>query len=154
MHFTTKNYNCLVSHVLTLCRWTSGNHLMNVVSKLCLTASGVKDYDLVAASKCQSNNSAQAWECRDLDLLVLQGRFIHLNWRGDNFGKMVMFTGKGDWSRWIVFETQRNLCTQIYQGMYQNNCFSFHQLLCPRCHYNRSNTLFIHFILFSIFFSF
>uniref|UniRef100_A0A8C4QLD3 Mannose receptor, C type 1b n=1 Tax=Eptatretus burgeri TaxID=7764 RepID=A0A8C4QLD3_EPTBU len=58
----------------------TSNHLMNVVSKLCLTASGVEDYDLVAASKCQSNNSAQAWECRDLDLLVLQGRFIHLNW--------------------------------------------------------------------------
>uniref|UniRef100_UPI00358E4E95 macrophage mannose receptor 1-like isoform X1 n=2 Tax=Myxine glutinosa TaxID=7769 RepID=UPI00358E4E95 len=99
-------------------RWTSANHLMNVASKLCLTASGLKDYDLVIMSKCASNNSAQAWECRDLDLVVLQGRSIHLNWRGDDFGKMVMFTGKGLWSRWIVFQTNRNLCTQTYQEVF------------------------------------
>ncbi|XP_077777281.1 uncharacterized protein LOC114587925 isoform X3 [Podarcis muralis] len=94
-------------------RWFSRGLLLHVDSLLCVAAPKAKRKETVRLEPCNGTNPLQRWECRDHDLLALEGKDLYFNY-GNSLDRVVMlFDGNGPWSRWLTYGTRQNICSTL-----------------------------------------
>ncbi|CAI5796311.1 Hypothetical predicted protein [Podarcis lilfordi] len=92
-------------------RWFSRGLLLHMHSLLCVAAPKAKRKETVRLEPCNGTNPLQRWECRDHDLLALEGKDLYFNY-GNSLDRVVMlFDGNGPWSRWVTYSTRQNICS-------------------------------------------
>ncbi|XP_053227344.1 uncharacterized protein LOC128405129 isoform X3 [Podarcis raffonei] len=92
-------------------QWFSRGLLLHVDSLLCVAAPKAKRKETVRLEPCNGTNPLLRWECRDHDLLALEGKDLYFNY-GNNLDRVVMlFDGNGPWSRWVTYGTRQNICS-------------------------------------------
>ncbi|XP_034293722.1 macrophage mannose receptor 1-like isoform X2 [Pantherophis guttatus] len=92
-------------------QWLSRGLLRHVASQLCVEASTAKNRVAILLKPCNVQRSFQHWECRDHDLLALQGTDLYFNY-GNSAKKIAMlYSQNGHWSRWLIYGTHSNICS-------------------------------------------
>ena len=93
--------------------WTrDGQQIMSALGQEkseCISVSKLVKYQKIIMYPCQSNTSFQRWECKDGDLLSIQGQKLYFNF-GHHGADIVLYTGSGSYSRWVKHSTGRSLC--------------------------------------------
>ncbi|KAJ6657700.1 hypothetical protein lerEdw1_002201 [Lerista edwardsae] len=91
-------------------QWVNQSLLRHVDSQLCVAAEMAKSQTALFLKPCNAQSPLQRWECRDGDLLALEGEELYFNY-GNNIRKVVMlYKGNGPWSRWLINGTRSNIC--------------------------------------------
>ena len=75
----------------------------------CVSVDQRLTFTKVIMESCHSNTSFQGWECKDGDLLSIQGQELYFNF-GQHGTDIVLYTGSGSYSRWVKLSTGRSLC--------------------------------------------
>ena len=75
----------------------------------CISVSQPLNFQRIILGPSHSNTSFQRWECKDGDLLSIQGKPLFFNY-GNAGADIVLYTGNGSWSRWVKYSTGRSLC--------------------------------------------
>lgn len=95
-------------------QWLSRGLLRHVASQLCVEASTAKNRVAILLKPCNVRRSFQHWECRDHDLLALQGTDLYFNY-GNSAKKLAMlYSQNGRWSRWLIYGTHSNICSSEF----------------------------------------
>ena len=92
--------------------WTPCQQIISAVeheNPECISFEQPVNMQNVVMDSCKSNTSFEKWECKDGDLLSVQGKELYLNY-GNKGGDVVLYTGNGLWSRWIDLSTGQPLC--------------------------------------------
>ncbi|KAG7268603.1 hypothetical protein CRUP_020036, partial [Coryphaenoides rupestris] len=96
-------------------RWVSSSRLLSVAHHLCVGATEINDFVKVLLFPCDEKSKLQQWECKNATLFGLVGQDLHFNWGNRNERNIVIYTGFGSWSRWIIYGTEGDLCSKGYQ---------------------------------------
>ncbi|XP_048066116.1 uncharacterized protein LOC125279935 isoform X1 [Megalobrama amblycephala] len=103
-------------------RWISSSRIISLSFSLCLGAEEIEDWVKIILLPCSELSPMQTWECKDKTLFGLKGLPLHLNYgHGQN---MMLFTGTGPFSRWLIYGTKENLCSRRYQEMFSTGGYS------------------------------
>ncbi|XP_071437858.1 macrophage mannose receptor 1-like isoform X1 [Pithys albifrons albifrons] len=115
-------------------QWLPGGRLLHSGSGLCVTATSARNLALVRLSRCQEGARLQRWQCQPGALLALQGQALHFNYGNNAQGEVMLYTGTGEWSRWVVHGTGEEACARsgcppcskgwVFSG---NSCYFFSQ---------------------------
>ena len=92
--------------------WSPSQQIISALdyaNPYCISVDQLVNKINVVLDSCQSGNSFQKWECKDYDLLRIQGQNLYFNY-GNTGTDIVLFTGNGSWSRWVKYSTGRVLC--------------------------------------------
>ena len=92
--------------------WSRGQKIISGLAQEnseCVSVGQLVKYNKIIMEPCQSNTSFQRWECKDGDLLSIQGQDLYFNF-GHHGVDIVLFTGSGSYSRWVRYSTGRSLC--------------------------------------------
>ena len=119
--------------------WTRGGQ--QIISALgqekpeCISVSKLVKFQKIIMYPCESNTSFQRWECKDGDLLSIQGKELYFNY-GQHLVDIVLHTGSGTWSRWVKYLTGRSPCDKGW------SCIFYSRMLHSSiCKYLPSNAL-------------
>ncbi|KAF7235675.1 Macrophage mannose receptor 1 [Varanus komodoensis] len=96
-------------------QWLSGGLLRHVASQLCVAASGAKSKTALHLKPCYARSSLQHWECREDNLLALEGKDLYFNYGNSAQDVVMLYSGKGLWSRWLVYQTRNSVCNSETQ---------------------------------------
>uniref|UniRef100_A0ABM5FQS2 Macrophage mannose receptor 1-like n=1 Tax=Pogona vitticeps TaxID=103695 RepID=A0ABM5FQS2_9SAUR len=91
----------------------SGGLLRHVASQLCVAAPGVKNKQALLLKRCNAGSPLQRWECRDHDLLALEGEALYFNYGNSVKQLVILYSGSGPWSRWLVYGSHNNVCNPV-----------------------------------------
>ncbi|XP_077079504.1 macrophage mannose receptor 1-like isoform X2 [Siphateles boraxobius] len=111
---------CDASFTAQRFQWISSSRIISLAFSLCLGVEKIEDRSKVILLPCNESNPRQTWDCKDETLLVLKGHPLHLNYGDYDEPNVMLFTGTGDWSRWLIYGTDENLCSRGYQEMASN----------------------------------
>ena len=93
--------------------WTrDGQQIMSALDQEkseCISVSKLVKYQKIIMYPCQSNTSFQRWECKNGNLLSIQGVQLYFNY-GKHPVDIILHTRGGIWSRWVKYSTGRSLC--------------------------------------------
>ncbi|XP_061438813.1 macrophage mannose receptor 1-like isoform X2 [Rhineura floridana] len=85
--------------------------LHHVDSQRCVAATVALSTARLLLQPCNAQSPLQRWECRDNDLLALEGKDLYFN-SGNNVKSLVMlYNRNGPWSRWLIHGTRKNICS-------------------------------------------
>ncbi|XP_051630611.1 macrophage mannose receptor 1-like [Manacus candei] len=93
-------------------QWLPGGRLWNSGSGLCVAATSRQNLALVRLAPCREDSRLQRWECRPGALLALAGLELHFNYGNNAQNEVMLYTGTGEWSRWVVHGTKDDLCSR------------------------------------------
>ncbi|TRZ06432.1 hypothetical protein HGM15179_020679 [Zosterops borbonicus] len=99
-------------------RWQRlpGGLLRHRGSGRCAGAAAAAEGSLVLLEPCRDPRDPRAgrqrWECGPGALLRLAGTGLHFNFGHERYGRVVLYRGQGDWSRWMVHGTQEDVCSR------------------------------------------
>ena len=106
---------------LNLCKqkwsWTPNKQIVSALdyaSPKCISVDHLTNWSRVVLHNCDSSSLLQKWECKDGDLLSIQGEKLYFNY-GNAGPDIVLFWGIGLWSRWVKYSTyhiHHNLCAK------------------------------------------
>ncbi|KAM6977347.1 macrophage mannose receptor 1 [Aplochiton taeniatus] len=99
-------------------RWASESRLLSLSLKLCLGAVEIKDWVKVLLFPCNENSELQHWQCKNETLFGLKGQDLHFNYGNRNEINIMIFSGSGFWSRWIMYGTELDLCSKGYEEIF------------------------------------
>ena len=105
---------CDLNKCLQKWSWTPCQQIISAVENEnaeCISVKQPVHMQNVVMDSCKSNTSFEKWECKYGDLLSIQGKYLYLNY-GNSGGDIVLFTGNGQWSRWIDKATGQPLCAK------------------------------------------
>ena len=92
--------------------WARGQKIISGLGQEnseCVSVSQRLAFSKIIMEPCQSNTSFQRWECKDGDLLSIQGQKLYFNF-GHHGADIVLYTGSGSYSPWVKHSTGRSLC--------------------------------------------
>ncbi|XP_033028658.1 macrophage mannose receptor 1-like isoform X2 [Lacerta agilis] len=92
-------------------RWFSSGLLLHVDSLLCVATPKAKRKENLRLEPCNRTNPLQRWECRDHDLLALEGKDLYFNYGNSPDRVVMLYDGNGPWSRWLTYSTRKNICS-------------------------------------------
>ncbi|KAK9971035.1 hypothetical protein ABG768_026931 [Culter alburnus] len=98
-------------------QWISSSRIISLAFSLCLGVEKIEDRVKVVLLPCNESNPEQTWECKDETLFGLKGHPLHLNYGDYDEPNMILYTGTGVWSRWMIYGTDENLCSRGYREM-------------------------------------
>ncbi|XP_033927995.1 uncharacterized protein [Melopsittacus undulatus] len=102
-------------------QWLQGGRLWGWQSRRCITASRGQSLALLSLEPCRDDAELQRWECRDGRLLALAGSDLYINY-GHNQQHMVMlYTGNGPWSRWVVHGSKDDVCSRACRSQHPSS---------------------------------
>lgn len=105
---------CNLDHCKQKWSWTSSKQIVSAQDNAhpkCMSVNQLSNGSRVILDACDSSTLLQKWECKDGDLLSIQGETLYFNY--GNYGvKIVLFWGIGVWSRWVKYQTRHNLCVK------------------------------------------
>ncbi|ROI64859.1 Macrophage mannose receptor 1 [Anabarilius grahami] len=111
---------CDASFKAQLFQWISSSRIISLAFSLCLGAEKIEDRVKVILLPCNESNPEQTWECKDKTLFGLKGEPLHLNYGDYDEPSMMLHTGTGVRSRWMIYGTDENLCSRGYREMASN----------------------------------
>lgn len=108
---------CDASFTAQRFQWISSSRIISLAFSLCLGAEKIEDRFKVILLPCNESNPGQTWECKNETLLGLKGHPLHLSYGDYDKTNVMLFTGTGVWSHWLIYGTDENLCSRGYQEM-------------------------------------
>ncbi len=108
---------CDVSSKAQHFRWISSSQIMSLSLGLCLGSENISNWVKIILLPCHDLSPVQTWECKDESLFGLKGHPLHLSYGHHNESNVMLFSGTGVWSRWLIYGTNEKLCSRKYQGM-------------------------------------
>ncbi|XP_048051825.1 adhesion G protein-coupled receptor E3-like [Megalobrama amblycephala] len=96
-------------------RWISSSQIISLNFSLCLGAEEIKDWVKIILLPCNEFNPRQTWECKNETLFGLKGQSLHLNYGNNGEPNVMLYSGTGVWSHWLIYGTDNNLCSLRYQ---------------------------------------
>ena len=77
----------------------------------CISVRRLVRFNKIIMEPCQSTTSFKKWECKDGDLLSIQGEQLYFNY--GNFGNNIaLWPSNRGWSRWVKYSTERPICDE------------------------------------------
>ncbi|XP_066468781.1 macrophage mannose receptor 1-like [Tiliqua scincoides] len=102
--------SCNLNSTAQLFQWVNRSLLRHMDSQLCVAAGTAMSKTALFLQPCNAGSPLQHWECRDGDLLALEGKKLYFNY-GNNIKRVVMLYDRdGPWSRWLINGTRSNIC--------------------------------------------
>ncbi|KAM4754447.1 macrophage mannose receptor 1-like isoform 2-T3 [Cyanocitta cristata] len=115
-------------------QWLPRGRLRSRATGLCVTATASAERALVRLAACREDWRLQRWACGPGALLELEGTALHFNFGHSAEGEVMLFAGKGEWSRWLVHGTRDAVCSRACfppcsKGwlFFRNSCYFFSQ---------------------------
>ncbi|KAF4110303.1 macrophage mannose receptor 1-like isoform X2 [Onychostoma macrolepis] len=102
---------CDVSSEAQHFRWISSSQILNLFFNRCLGSEEVKDWTKIILLPCNDLSPMQTWECKEESLFGLKGHPLHLNYGNHDEPNVMLFSGTGVWSRWLIYGMEENLCS-------------------------------------------
>ncbi|XP_042586333.1 macrophage mannose receptor 1-like [Cyprinus carpio] len=99
-------------------RWISSSQILSLSFNLCLGSEKIEDWVKIILLPCNDISPVQTWECKSESLFGLKGHPLHLNYGNYDEPNVMLFSGTGVWSRWLIYGTKENLCSRGYQEIY------------------------------------
>ncbi|XP_076014204.1 macrophage mannose receptor 1 [Genypterus blacodes] len=99
-------------------RWMSESRLLSISHNLCLGAVEIKDWVKVLLFPCDEKSELQHWQCKNATLFGLKNQDLHFNWGNYHERNIMIFKGSGQWSRWQIYNAQRDICFKGYQEIF------------------------------------
>ncbi|XP_067270497.1 macrophage mannose receptor 1-like isoform X2 [Pseudorasbora parva] len=96
-------------------QWISSSRIISLAFSLCLGAEKIEDRAKVILLPCNVSDPGQTWECKDENLFGLKGHSLHLNYGDYDEPNMMLYKGTGVWSHWLIYGTDKNVCSHGYQ---------------------------------------
>ncbi|KAM8987156.1 macrophage mannose receptor 1-like [Ara ararauna] len=93
-------------------QWLQGGQLWGWQSQRCVTATRGQNLALVRLEPCRDDAKLQHWECRDGGLLALAGYDLYFNYGNNQQRTVMLYTGDGPWSRWVVHGSKDDVCSR------------------------------------------
>ncbi|XP_032939591.1 macrophage mannose receptor 1-like [Catharus ustulatus] len=130
---------CAPSSPAQLFQWLPGGRLRHLATGLCVGVSEATPGILVMLRPCRENSELQRWKCGQGALLALAatvaGTALHFNFGHEVRRRVVLYEGSGNWSRWLVYGTKRDVCSWANRPpcskgwrYFRNSCYFFSQL--------------------------
>ncbi|XP_043921440.1 macrophage mannose receptor 1-like [Protopterus annectens] len=113
--------NCVTTDPNQKFRWISENRVMSVAFAQCLGVPAKKDWVPVTLYPCDTKNEFLKWECRNDTLFALSDVELYFNYGNRDEQNVLLYKENGTWSRWIIFGTNDNLCSQGYDDIFSLN---------------------------------
>ncbi|XP_052419428.1 uncharacterized protein LOC127963523 [Carassius gibelio] len=107
-------------------RWTSSSQIFSRSFNLCLGSKNIKERAKIILLPCNGLDPVHIWECKDKSLFGLKGHKLHLNQGKDP--NLMLFSGIGVWSQWLIYRTKENLCSHGYKDVPVPNITVFRQM--------------------------
>ncbi|XP_061094630.1 macrophage mannose receptor 1-like isoform X1 [Conger conger] len=99
-------------------RWVSKSHVISISLKLCLGVTTIKDWVKVLPFPCDMKSEHQEWECKNETLFGIKGNTLYLNYGNRQETNIMLYKGSGSWSRWRMYGTKGDLCSQGYEEVF------------------------------------
>ncbi|XP_059828140.1 macrophage mannose receptor 1 [Hypanus sabinus] len=99
-------------------RWVSGQRLMSVKYTLCLGVPRKVNWVPVTLFQCNDSSNLQSWICRNDTLLSIQDADLYFNYGNKNEKNIMLYKGSGLWSRWKVYDTNKDLCSKHFEDLF------------------------------------
>ncbi|XP_073675230.1 uncharacterized protein [Garra rufa] len=109
---------CDVSSKAQHFRWISSSQIMSLSLALCLGSEKIDNWVKIILLPCNEFSPVQTWECKDENLFCLKGHSLHLNYGNYDEPNVMLFKGTGVWSRWLIYGTNKTLCSLGYHEVY------------------------------------
>ncbi|KGL73953.1 Macrophage mannose receptor 1, partial [Tinamus guttatus] len=98
-------------------KWVSATQLLSVGLKLCLGVLSRDDDAIITLQVCNTTDELQWWECRN-DTLATQGNDLFFNYSKGKGKKIRLEKGSSNGSKWKIYGTTDNVCSQHYEDMF------------------------------------
>ncbi|XP_067400739.1 macrophage mannose receptor 1-like [Emydura macquarii macquarii] len=95
-------------------QWLSQGRLLSVAHQQCVAVPQRLSMVAVRLEPCEVSGKLQHWECRANGLLALARENFYFNYGNNKNGLVMLYTGEGPWSRWVVYGSQEDLCSRSY----------------------------------------
>ncbi|KAL1270321.1 hypothetical protein QQF64_032610 [Cirrhinus molitorella] len=109
---------CDVSSKDQYFRWISSSQIISLSLGLCLGSKNISDWVKIILLPCNDLSPVQTWECKNETLFGLKGYPLHLNYGNYDEPNVMLYSGTGVWSRWLIYGTNDSLCSRGYQDTY------------------------------------
>ncbi|XP_075758237.1 macrophage mannose receptor 1-like [Pelodiscus sinensis] len=94
-------------------QWLSRGQLLNVASQQCVAVPKQLSRVAVRLEPCEAHKELQHWECRANGLLALARENLYFNYGNSPNHVVMLYTGDGPWSRWVVYGSREDLCSRF-----------------------------------------
>ncbi|XP_065436636.1 macrophage mannose receptor 1-like [Chrysemys picta bellii] len=91
-------------------QWLSRGQLLNVAHQQCVAVPKQLSRMAVRLEPCEAHRELQHWECRADGLLALAKENLYFNYGNNQNHVVMLYTGNGPWSRWVVYGSHEDLC--------------------------------------------
>lgn len=104
-----------------LFRWVLGGRLLHVGSGSCVGVAQSASQRAVRLEPCDAQRPQQHWVCGEGGLLGLAGVTppLYFNYGNSIRSVVMLYTGNKEWSRWVVYDSHRDLCSRACDGEFQ-----------------------------------
>ncbi|KAM9115008.1 macrophage mannose receptor 1-like isoform 2-T3 [Pangshura tecta] len=92
-------------------QWLSQGQLLNAAHQQCIAVSKRLSRMAVHLEPCEAHRELQHWECRANGLLALAKENLYFNYGNSQSHVVMLYTGDGPWSRWVVYGSREDLCS-------------------------------------------
>lgn len=115
-------------------QWLPGGRLLNMAARRCVGAQRKASKFPVHLYPCSERSELQRWECPNDTLLALRGVDLYFNYGNNRLMLIMLYTGTGPWSRWVIHGTQDSVCSWSCEGsspcqrgwtFFQGHCYYF-----------------------------
>ncbi|XP_074835617.1 macrophage mannose receptor 1-like [Carettochelys insculpta] len=96
-----------------LFQWLSRGQLLHMASQQCVAVPRNQNRVSVCLEPCEAHTKLQHWECRNNGLLALAGENLYFNYGNSVKHVVMLYTGAGPWSRWVVYGSHEDLCSRF-----------------------------------------
>ncbi|XP_065432711.1 uncharacterized protein LOC101943941 isoform X2 [Chrysemys picta bellii] len=105
-------------------QWLSRGQLLNVAHQQCVAVPKQLSWITVRLEPCEAHRELQHWECRADGLLALAKENLYFNYGNNQNHVVMLYTGDGPWSRWVVYGSHEDLCFCSSHGSHRG----FHEI--------------------------
>ncbi|XP_069460030.1 macrophage mannose receptor 1-like [Ambystoma mexicanum] len=115
-------------------QWLSGGRLLSVATRLCVGVPNKSTRLPVRLYPCNAQSELQQWGCTNGTLLGIQGADLYFNYGNNRHMLVMLYTGTGPWSRWVIHGTHDSVCSwscevsspcQRGWTFFQDHCYYF-----------------------------
>ncbi|XP_039369640.1 macrophage mannose receptor 1-like isoform X2 [Mauremys reevesii] len=92
-------------------QWLSQGQLLSVAHQQCVAVPKRLNRIAVRLEPCKAHRELQHWECRANGLLALAKENLYFNYGNSQSHVVMLYTGDGPWSRWVVYGSREDLCS-------------------------------------------
>ncbi|XP_044851083.1 macrophage mannose receptor 1-like isoform X2 [Mauremys mutica] len=92
-------------------QWLSQGQLLSVAHQQCVAVPKRLNRMAVRLEPCKAHRELQHWECRANGLLALAKENLYFNYGNSQSHVVMLYTGDGPWSRWVVYGSHEDLCS-------------------------------------------